>query len=149
MIILKKLFEMPVYRLTEEKYNQEMRAYISEKNPGGLLSSNYLKDKYGGEWRYNEIIGFLLFYRYGENKIRCEYWETAAKRKVRTKNKLFIKKSDNYCDELFSTTASSIELATVMKSAVAHCEQQLKGRVLGRQLFDKMVDHIDWIRLFN
>ena len=65
---------MPVYRLTEEKYNQEMRAYISEKNPGGLLSSNYLKDKYGGEWGYNEIIGFLLFYRYGENKIRCEYF---------------------------------------------------------------------------
>lgn len=151
MFTCKNLFEMPVYRLSENNYYHGLAAYISKTNQGKdhPMDVGYLRSQYGGDWRYNEIIGFLRFYRYGENQIRCEYWETEAKKKVRTRKKQFIQKGDSYCAEPFSRKSSNVELARTMRSAVEHCENRLKNRVIDRQLFDASVDFIDWQSLLS
>ena len=38
-----------------------------------------LKYEYGGDWEYNEIIGYLEFYKIGNN-IRCAYYKVIAKK---------------------------------------------------------------------
>lgn len=146
MLTIKYLFEMPAYRLSENIYYEKMAASISKTNQGKEYPTNedYLRYKYGGDWRFNEIVGFLRFYRYGENQIRCEYWESEAKKKVRTRKKQFILVSDSYCTETFSRTASNVELAHTMRSAVEHCESRLKNLVIDRELFDASVGLIDW-----
>jgi len=123
-----------------------MRDHISQTNQNKEypIDEGYLRSQYGGDWRYNEIIGFLRFYRYGQNQIRAEYWETEAKKKVRTKKKQYVQVSDSYCTVQFSPTSSNEELANTMRSAVEHCENRLKNRVLDRELFDTTVDLIDW-----
>jgi hypothetical protein len=151
MFTCKNLFEIPVYRLAENEYYQKMSAHISEVNTGAEYPTdeNYLRAQYGGDWQYNEIIGFLRFYRYGARQIRCEYWETGAKRKVLTRKKVFVKISDSYCKESFSKSASSLELANTMKRAVEHCGSRLKNRILDLRLFDSIVNYIDWKSLLN
>lgn len=145
------LFEISVYRLGESDYYNKLSAHITNLNAGKQypLGENYLRADYGGDWRYNEIVGFLRFYRYGASQVRCEYWETDAKKKVRTRKKRFIKTSDRYCNEHFSMESSNSELAGVMKSAVDHCEVRLTKRVLDRVLFDRMVDFVDWRTLLS
>ncbi len=151
MLICNSLFEISVYRLGESDYYDQLSAHITKLNVGKQcqLDENYLRADYGGDWRYNEIVGFLRFYRYGANQIRCEYWETDAKKKVRTRKKRFIKTSDSYCNAHFSMEASNSELAGIMKSAVEHCEVRLTKRVLDRELFDSMVDFVDWRTLLS
>lgn len=151
MLTYKYLFELAVYRLSEDSYYEQMRSHISQTNHDKdyPVDESYLRKEYGGDWRYNEIIGFLRFYQYGQNQIRCEYWETDAKKKVRTRKKQYFQVSDSYCTKRFSLNSPNEELANTMKSAVEHCEQRLKRRVLDRELFDATVDLIDWKALLN
>lgn len=151
MLTCKNLFEIPAYRLGENSYYEKMSSHVflTNQDKDYPIDEGYLRKQFGGDWRYNEIIGFLRFYRYGQNQIRCEYWETDAKKKVRTRKKQFVQISDSYCREPFSPTASNAELANVMKSAVEHCEQRLKKRILDRELFDATVDLIDWKALLS
>jgi hypothetical protein len=153
MLTCENLFEIPVYRLNENSYYDQMKSYISEINGKNQhpMDEVYLKKQYGGDWKYNEIIGFLGFYRYGENQIRCEYWETNAKKKVLTRIKQFEKISDSYCLEPFSKSAENSILAQSMRNAVEHCETRLKKkkRVLDRELFDRIVNHVNWKSLLN
>ncbi len=153
MFTCKKLFEIPVYRLDESSYHSQMTTHISKINSQYQhpLDEGYLKKKYGGDWKYNEIIGFLQFYRYGNNQIRCEYWETNSMRKVRTRKKQFEKVSDRYCREPFSNSAENTVLAQTMRNAVEHCDIILKKkkRVLDKELFDSTVDYVDWKSLLS
>lgn len=153
MLTTKYLFEMPVYRLSENDYYKKLTDYKNGINSKMTtpMSDEYLRKQYGGDWRYNEIIGFLRFYRYGHNKIRCDYAETDAIKKTRTRKKLFEKISDSYCTEPFSISDSNIGIAKSIRSAVEHCECRLKKkrRVLDKELFESTVDFIDWKSLLK
>lgn len=148
MLKTKYLFEIHVYRLKENDYYDAMKKYMDNINSKLQIpiDTRYLRKKYGGDWQYNEIIGFLKFYQYGANQIRCEYWETDASHKVKTRKKQFIQISDSYCTVLFSKKNTNSNLAKNMKSAVEHCEVRLfkKGRYINKEIFNNTVDHISW-----
>ena len=153
MLTTKYLFEIPVYRLCESEYHKKLTDYkncINSKT-SMPMSDVYLYKQFGGDWRYNEIIGFLRFYRYGENQIRCDYAETDAIKKTRTRKKLFEKVSDSYCCVPFSKLSLNTELAKIMRSSVEHCENRLRkqNRVLDKELFENTVDFIDWKSLLK
>ena len=153
MLTCKNLFEVSVYRLEKSDYYNKMSVHIEKVNSKNQYSLNecYLRKNYGGDWRYNEIIGFLRFYRYGSNQIRCEYWETDAKKKVRTRKKQFEKLSDNYCNEPFHKSAKNSDLVQTMKNAVEHCETRINNKklIMDRDLFDNIVNFIDWKSLLK
>lgn len=148
MLEIKYLFELPVYRLNENDYYSAMQRHIDKVNSKLQIpmDTGYLRKEYGGDWQYNEIIGFLKFYQYGANQIRCEYWETDSSRKVKTRKKQFVMKSDSYCREPFSKSDSNEDLANTMLSAVDHCESILKKkkRHINKELFLNTVYHISW-----
>jgi antibiotic biosynthesis monooxygenase (ABM) superfamily enzyme len=143
MLTTKYLFEIHVYRLKETDYYNAMNEYIDKTNSNmpTPMDTGFLRNQYGGNWQYNEIIGFLKFYQYGANQIRCEYWETDSSRK-----KQFIQKSDSYCREPFSKSDTNVNLAKTMKNAVDHCEVILKkkNRHIDKELFNNTVDHVAW-----
>jgi len=148
MLETKYLFELHVYRLKETEYYSAMKKDMDKTNSKMQIpmDTGYLRKQYGGDWQYNEIIGFLKFYQYGANQIRCEYWETDSTRKVKTRKKQFIQKSDSYCTEPFSKNDTNANLAESMKSAVDHCETRLKkkNRYIDKEIFGNTVDHISW-----
>ncbi len=143
VLTIKYLFEIPVYRLGESDYYKKLIDYKNSINSkmSVPMSDAYLHKQYGGDWRYNEIIGFLRFYRYGSNQIRCDYTEADSVKKKRTRKKVFEKISDRYCTQLFATSSSNIDLVKIMRSAVEHCENRLKkkNRVLDKELLNQWV----------
>lgn len=145
MLKNKELFELPIYRLKEDDYNESLREHIEKNSP---MSAGYSRKVYGGDWQYNEIIGFLRFYVSGKRQIRCEYWQTDAKRKVRTQKKQFIMTSDSYCAQNFNPLASNEDLKTTIISCINHCKGQLnKNRYVDERLFRGTFDYIDWSSL--
>ena len=152
ILTTKYLFEIKVYRLKETDYYDAMNKHIDKINSNMQtpMDTGYLRKQYGGDWQYNEIIGFLKFYQYGANQIRCEYWETDSPRKVKTRQKQFIQISDSYCREPFFKNDTNANLAKTMKSAVEHCEIRLKKkkRYIDKESFNSTVDHISWNEIF-
>lgn len=152
MLKTKYILELHVYRLKESDYYDAMMKHIDSINSKMEIPMNidYLRKQYGGDWQYNEIIGFLKFYQYGVNQIRCEYWETDSSHKVKTRKKQFIQISDSYCVELFTKNDANDNLAKAMKSAVEHCEIRLKkkNRHIDKEIFSNTVDYVSWRDLF-
>ena len=96
-------FELPIYRVTREKYYMDMEKYIENKfsklndiqreyygsTPEKKAEwAKYYREEYGSIWEYNDVIGYIKLYFYG-TQVRGGYWSVKAKRIVRTKKKGF------------------------------------------------------------
>ncbi|HHF2902108.1 TPA: hypothetical protein ACPJZU_004731 [Vibrio alginolyticus] len=137
----KELFELPVYRLDEDTYNGKLREFIASNE---LMSSNYARTEFGGDWQYNELVGFLRFYLSGKRQIRCEYWQTNTRRKVKTRKKQFVMTSDSFCRQNFNPDASNEELQAVVLSCIEHCKANLPRRHIDMRMFNQTFEFINW-----
>ena len=143
LLCTKELFELPVYRLNKESYYDKFNEYKNEQQ--SPISDEYELKRYGGAWKYNEIIGFLSFYISGTSQIRCVYTETDAIKKVKTRKKVFKEKSHSFCTQSINIKASNREIMDVIEQSIQHCITNLpKARFVGRTLFDQTFKHTNW-----
>ena len=144
LLCTKVLFELPVYRLSKEKYIEDYDSFISRPSHSGL-SESYLLNIFGGEWQYNETIGYLKFYLSGNTQIRCDYWETSAKRKVRSRKKIFVRNTHSLCTSQINRKSDNKQIHKVIEESIAHCISRLpSSRYVDRSTFDSVFRHIDW-----
>lgn len=143
LLCTKELFELPIYRLEEDKYYDQFNKY--KNNQSSPASDKYQLKSFGGAWKYNEIIGFLKFYISGNTQIRCVYTDTDAQRKVKARKKYFVEKSDSFCTLSINVKACNEDIMDVIEQAIEHCRINLpKSRFLDRTLFDQTFRFIDW-----
>jgi len=159
----KVFFDIPVYRLSENKYNeqievhirnqmygktddeQEMRKKFYERNVDNKMNDeNRLWKEYGGAWQFNEIIGYIRLYIDG-NQVLGEYWETEAKRKVRTRRKLFIYSTYKVVPERdLPLKGDSLDIYKEILNYLRDANDYLKGRFVDTSVFEKIGHYIDW-----
>ncbi len=84
----KLLFELSVYRVDEASYFRDFDKYKAKNNHIPEHSPIHI-ESFGGQWEYNEIIGFLKFYVSGNTQIRVEYTETNTIKKSKNPEKCF------------------------------------------------------------
>ncbi|CAH8232054.1 conserved hypothetical protein [Vibrio aestuarianus] len=142
----KELFELPVYRIDEDTYYSELREYISSNQ---LMSPEYTRKKFGGDWQYNEVIGFLRFYVSGKSQVRCEYWQTDTKRKIKTRKKQFVMTSDSFCIRNFNPNADNEVLKSMLLDCIEHCRVNLPRRHIDMRIFMETFNFIDWCRVLG
>lgn len=143
LLCTKELFELPIYRLKEDKYYDEFNKH--ENNKSLPIPDEYQLKSFGGAWEYNEIIGFLKFYISGNTQIRCVYTDTDAKRKVKTRKKIFVEKSHSFCALSINVKANNEDIMDVIEQAIKHCRINLpKNRFINRTLFDQTFRYVDW-----
>ncbi|KQA98073.1 hypothetical protein CGT94_17145 [Vibrio metoecus] len=140
----KELFELPVYRIDEETYNCELKEYISSNES---MSPEYSRKQFGGDWQYNEVVGFLRFYVSGKRQIRCEYWQTDTQRKIKTRKKQFVMTSDSFCTQNFYPNADNDALKSMLLDSIEHCRVNLPRRHIDMRMFMETFDFIDWCRV--
>ena len=152
----KTLFELPIYRLSEKEYYQEFKKYydknkISNENPKieEKLKEKSFK-KFGGQWKYNEIIGYLRFYLLG-NDIRCYSYKTDVNKIVRTRRKIFIPIDDTLRKITIRELYDNETIKSKIKEMVTDCEESLnsKKRYLDTEIFENLIDHMDWKSLIK
>ena len=144
LLCTKVLFELPVYRLSKEKYMKDYDLFTSKPSHSGM-SGSYLLNTFGGEWQYNEIIGYLKFYLSGNSQIRCDYWETSTKIKRKSRKKIFIRNTHSFCKNQINRKSNNKQILKVLEASIQHCISNLpKDRYVDRSIFDSVFRYIDW-----
>lgn len=139
------LFELAVYRIDENSYYRDFEKYRIKNinNHAPEHSSIHLKC-FGGEWEYNEIVGFLKFYISGKTQVRVEYSETSCRRKVKTRNKIFTPQNSSFCTIELPNKNSNSEIMKIIESCIEHCRGRLKNRYIDTRFFESTYKHIQW-----
>jgi hypothetical protein len=158
---MKIIFDIPVYRLTKEKYESEQNLFIQrEMSEGGenvqkmyhrhpdvkRQDENRLWESYGGSWLFNEIIGFIRLFFLSE-QIRGEYIHVEAKKIVRTRKKVFGPLGYEVTSpERVSAGSSNREIFNLILKYLkrAQNEKELKSRCVDTSVFKNIGPHTDW-----
>ena len=160
------LFEIHVYRLTEEAYSKKQNEYVikqvgdydsekllfqSVKPEGGeearrkINEASYWFGEFGGGWRYNEIIGYIRVYKYG-SQVRAEYWQNDVKRIVKTRKKKFVTKNRKLVPEI---SIKNGDIGEAIELCVNECKNKLKNRYLDLGTYDLVLRHVNWKSVLN
>ncbi len=163
----KILLDVPVYRVSKEKYELRQREFITKQlklNAGQYgeeayrrypelktQTESHLWNNYGGNWLYNEIIGFIrLFFLF--NQVRGEYFSVEAKRIVRTRRKVFRPLGyEVTTPENISVGSSSHEIFDRIRIFLSRAqnEKELKKHFIDSSILENIGAHIDWNALLE
>lgn len=164
----KYFFDVPVYRLTKDKFYSDRKNYIEKmmypgspqesenlrrmyaENPRQKQSfENHLYDYYGGAWEYNEIIGWILLH-FLDDQIRGEYWAVKSKRIVRTRRKIFEYKTWKLAPEIdVDEEATNPEIFNLINQYLLDCNKELRGRYIDVSRLDRLGPFVDWRSLIE
>ena len=145
-------FEIPIYRVSEDEYNNAMNSYVSQRiqeiqtaSENLRMLEDHLWKKFGGPWRYNGVIGFLRLYVFG-TQIRGETWFVDAKRiSHRIRCKFFIHHGKAFEVDVLPDDTNHQILEKVQTGIQRSIEYQpINGRYLDLSSFDTIAPHIDW-----
>ena len=150
----KTLFELPIYRVSEEQYYKSFSEhYEKRKIPHNnllyeeSLNQNLRKD-FGGDWKYNEIVGYLRFYKYVDYSIyiNCFYYKVNKKRITKTRTKQFIPIDDTLYKIIIIYLYDNQQIAKKITEMVDWCSTlpAVHKRYIDREIFDNTVNCIDW-----
>ena len=161
--------DIPVYRLSSDEYYKQRSVYVdsmAKKYGSNLTSSDpviaarlartdeefrrHLCKTYGGEWRYNEVIGYVRLHLLG-SQVRGAYWRVDAKRIVRTRKKIIEEPWDwKLAPETeLPTKGSNNEIYLAILEHVEDCSKELKKRYLDTEQLTTIGPYVDWRALFE
>lgn len=161
-------FDVPIYRLPEDKYYAEREKYIDkmmygtdpeerrskeefyERNPDNKINfEDHLQKSFGGPWTFNEIIGYIRLYFLG-TQIRGELWMVNKKRLVRTRKKLILWQSHNVSyEERIPFSATNEEVFEAILTYLDRAKKEVKGRVIDTAKLEALGKYVDWNGLRN
>lgn len=157
-------FDIPIYRVSSEKYEEELdtnknkllydgwdkehknlKKQFYEKYPEEKANFEaHLFKKFGGQWEFNEIIGYIKLYSVG-NQIRGEYFQIDKKRICKTRTKNFRWETDKLVPEInFYKENTNEEIFDMIYTYLKDCDKELKYRYLDLDNFLKIGQYIDW-----
>lgn len=160
---IKYFFDVPVYRISPERYKRDMAIYLEDGMYGKSPNIDYqlkafherepsmkrqfechLINQYGGSWVYNEIIGWIQLHFLG-TQIRGEYWAVDAKRITRTRKKIFEFKSWKLVPEHdVPDTATNTEIFGIIQNYLVECQKELKHRYIDTSRLELIGRYVDW-----
>ena len=155
-------YDIPVYRLTKEKYSRDQEEYIDKRVYGTpfrmecslrdeLASQQraHLWKNYGGTWLFNEIIGYIRLHFCG-TQVRGEYYAVQRKRIVRTRRKQLEYRTWKLAPEReVPSSASSEVIYQLVLEYLDACRKQLKPRYVDTSGFERVGPYINWNALYH
>lgn len=159
-------FDLPIYRLPQEDYFRQRDQYVEEliDRAGGRDERDpdvvrqielYAHRTYGGQWIYNEIIGFIGLYFDG-SQVLGVYFRTDAKRITRTRKKTFEWIAHKLAPEVelpydpgrpFNPTSE--EILSAVTKYIDRCKKELPKRYIDDSQFMRVAAFIDWRALWT
>jgi hypothetical protein len=155
--------DLPVYRLSQDDYFRQRLEFVEkmidraggrERDPDIVRQiERHSSLQFGGQWIYNEIIGFIGLYFDG-HQVLGKYFEVTAKRIVRTRRKIFEYKTHKLAAEIsmpfqpgepFDPTNE--EIFDVVQQYVERCREALPNRWIEDAQLLKLGPFLDWKRL--
>ncbi len=161
-------FDVPVYRLPEERYyrerdksiesaiypegspsNEAMRAKEAADPNHNIAFRDHLQRTYGGCWRFNEIIGYIRLHFLG-SQVRGEYYGVRKQRVVRTRTKTLEYQTWKLVPEIdVPYPYTNDEIFETVREYLKACRRELPCRYVDTELFELVGKNIDWCSLYK
>jgi hypothetical protein len=162
------IFDVPVYRLKQDRYNAELDEYIErtmyppndpwseatreldKRQPHLRINfHDHLWRSYGGAWRFNEIIAYIRLHFLG-SQIRGEYFSSIRKRCVRTRTKTFEYRTHKLAAEIdIPRDADKKQIFDLFRQYLEDCQRELPKRYVDITSFEEIAPYVDWRALFD
>lgn len=164
-----EIVTLSVYRLRREKYYSERDEYIEKTIYSGSKEhisfqhnfhkrtpvikqqyENHLRHKYGGCWKYNEIIGFIKLHFLGR-QIRGEYFRVKAERILKTRKKTFEYITHKLAPERsIEKSADNEKTYKIIKGDIEDFYKELqRGQFIDDGHFCFLGYYVDWRKLLE
>ena len=140
------LFDVPVYRLSKDRYDREREAHIDKVlyPSHNVAFRDHLERSYGGCWRFNKVIGYIRLHFLG-SQVRGEYYGINRKRIVRILEYHTWKLAPER-NVPFPITSKGVHCT--VSDYLEACRAELPGRYIDTDLFEAVAKHINWRKLF-
>ncbi|MEI6545123.1 MAG: hypothetical protein WCL60_16530 [Methylococcales bacterium] len=160
-------FDIPVYRLPEDRYYRERDKYIEgmiypEGSPfneamrtkeaadphHNIAFRDHLQRTYGGCWRFNEIVGYIRLHFLG-SQVRGEYYGVRKQRIVRSRTKTLEHQTWKLAPEIdIPYPHTNDGIFETARNYLEACRKELPGRYVDTELFEVVGKHVNWCDLF-
>lgn len=156
-------YDIPVYRLPEDRYYAERDRYIDltiygtntedrksrqafyESKPDNKINfEHHLHKSFGGPWIFNEVVGYIRLHFLG-TQVRGELWMVDRKRIVKSRKKLILLQSEKVSyEEQIPFNASNEQVYRAILVYLNRAKKELEGRVVDTTLFERLGQFVDW-----
>lgn len=160
----KYFYDLPVYRVAPDRYYKdraehiekvifppagkntpELRRLEAEKPGINDFLRNHLENSYGGQWEFNEIIGFIRLHFLG-TQVRGEYYAPSKKRVVRTKAKTLEFQTWKLAPEVdIELPLTNQTISKAIFQYIEDCRNEVPRRFIDSALFEGVSPHVDWL----
>ena len=163
------IFDLPVYRLTQEQREAEGIRYAMQKVfPAGTLHGNLFRQQaednpaeyqrkltqtihslHRGDWMFNEIVGYIRLHFVG-TQVRGEYYAPSRKRISRSKTRDFQFQTWKLAPEVeIDQPITTASIANAIDLYIAACRKEIKHRHIDASIFHSLSPHVDWLQLYG
>lgn len=145
-----KLFEVPIYRCSPEKYGKEeeirKERFLTLHNR--LYPDTDFKYVSWRGYRYNEIVGWVVIFAY-ERRVRAEYWFILQKVRKGLIKKQFEGKGKLFQYQIKDTTLTSEEIFAVLRGMFISItkERPFSKYFFDMECFANIGRRLDWRNL--
>ncbi|TDA69667.1 hypothetical protein E0765_00025 [Sulfuricurvum sp. IAE1] len=156
----KYFFDIPVYRLSEEKYDAQTDAEIQENYQQMYLKNGRAKpsisyDDYFEKmsifydpWRFNETIGYIRLYFLG-HEIRGDYCQHKVSRIYKTRRKHIRYKTYKLADEISILNQNDTQIYESILLYLQKCASELPKRYIDMENFKQIGRYVHWNALIR
>lgn len=163
MLSEKQFYDVPVYRLSKDKYqewrNDQMNLHLRGWREMGreppretsMWVDDHIYQKYG-PWDFNEVIAYIRLYFFG-NQIRAEYFSAEKQRNPVSRTKTFTYRTWKLAPEVTLWPSESVSNEYVWGKILEYlqdCQNYLiRGRVIDLSKLELIGPHVNWLELLN
>lgn len=160
----KYLFDLAIYRLSEDHFIERYKSDLEKKFfkiwpdqeryavSKELQQSieNHFWETYGMPWRFNQVIGWLRIYSLG-SQVRGELWLTEAKRLVRRRSPPPVRWKGKAFELHTSSEESSEQILSNIRREINRAMKDLgrKQLVIDLECFENVAPKLDWKYLLH
>lgn len=161
------IFDIPVYRCTEEQFYADMDAAVSKRHDEifattGISRKNapesyknmeeHTRQTFGGPWNFNQVVGWLRLFAESSH-VGGHLWWIDAKRiqRVMRQKRFFLTTISDVLSNYFTSEddSESIYRRTIEDIERLTKQRPLKDRHVDLETFLNIGPHIDWRGLLN
>lgn len=156
------LFDIPIYWRSQQKFNAEYDARLSQylidfEQKSGYPLTDHLRTSlidgfwrsYIAPWRFNQVVGWLRLYKLG-SQLRGELWRMNAKRAGRQLTKKQFSLKGKAFDVHIYPEASSTDIhRELLQGITAFSKELTRGEVLDLETFSSLAPFVDWQQLMH
>ena len=156
-------FDIPVYRISQEAYDEEFKDYVAKLEEGYDSSTrkiitrdragntqehrrrlDTLKRCFGGIWRFNEIVGYVGLHFVGD-QVRGVLFFVNKKRVFRTRTKKMVWVTHKVAPELsLPRNGKNADIYQTILEYLDRVRKALPLRYLDTSVFERVGPYVDW-----